>query len=52
MKKKQGAKRTKAAKSAIKDLTPNNGAQVKAGNRNTGSVNPIVVSRDRALGNG
>ena len=53
MKKKQATKRTKTSKSAIKDLSPQHADQVKAGKMNaqlsSRSVNPIVVSRDRAL---
>lgn len=49
MKKKQRTKRINAPKSAVKDLSPRNSAQVKAGRLNAGGVNPIVISRDRSL---
>lgn len=53
MTKKQSTKRTKAPQSALKNLSPRKAAQVKAGRMaaqlNSRSVNPIVISRDRAL---
>ena len=49
MKKEPRAKKAKAGKAAIKDLSPQSTDQVKAGKLNLRSVNPIVVARDRSL---
>ena len=50
MAKKKAVKSESRAK--IKDLAPKkqSGAAVKGGRINAGGVNPIVISRDRALG--
>lgn len=46
-------------KPVVKDMSPRNGETVRAGRNdktettlNTGGVNPIIIARDRALGNG
>lgn len=55
MTRKRSATRAKASK-LIPDLAPTKVEQIKAGrvdrNLNTSGPNPIVISRDRALGNG
>jgi hypothetical protein len=57
MKKKPRTQAAKSSKKTIKNLAPASAEQVKAGRRmeaqlKSRSVNPIVISRDRALGNG
>lgn len=43
----------KPAKTKLKTLSPTKTGQVKGGaGLNTGSVNPIVISRDRSQGHG
>jgi hypothetical protein len=53
MKKIQLTSRTRTPKPSFTSLSPDDVARVRGGEArlNTGSVNPVAVSRDRALGN-